>query len=453
MYAESEGDVSLLWRLFGLSPQLSELSGCLPDAGLKALGWFGGDNLTTLLVSNDCTERSSRYTDKVIELLLSGYPNLLRLRIDENIDYPNLTDASMQSVVSHCIKLESLLINWENITDVGMDALSTLSSLKQLELICGDSVTSAGIRRVIEANRNLESLTIASYGSIDDSLLRCISEQLSGLKELTIDIGEDCEVSGDSMFIAITKNCPQLETMAVINWSFKDDLLLSLSQHCPHLRHLLVGWVESMTTEVALIQLFQACSDLQSLQSLPDTATDASLRAMVAHCANLESIGVEANKHITDAGLCDLFKACHNLTSIHIETCANISDQSVFALAQHCPEVRNLSLVSLHLTETSLLYVAAHLRKLQQLTLRRMSVSDDILSIIARRCKYLEGINISFCTSITAVGILSVINKCRRLKRVFVYECDVYVTPDLQQYTREGGGYDNEREINVNIIS
>ena len=386
-------------------------------------------------------------------MLLSGYPNLLRLRIDENIDHPNLTDVSMQSVVSHCTKLESLSINWENITDVSMDALSTLSSLKQLEVTCGDSVTSAGIRKVVEANRDIERITIASYVSIDDSLLRCISERLSGLKELTIDIGEECKINSDSMFIEITKGCPQLETMAVVNWSFKDDLLLSLSQHCPRLRHLLVGWVELMTTEAALIQLFQACPNLKSLQSLPDTATDTSLRAIVTHCANLESIGIEANKHVTDTGLCDLFKACHNLTSIRIDMCTNITDESVFTLSRHCPEVRRLSLVSLPLTETSLLYIAAHLRKLQQLTLRRMSVSDDIISIIARRCKYLEGINISFCTSITAVGILSIINKCRRLREVFVFECRVYVTPDLMKYTRNGGGYDNEREVNVNIIS
>ena len=416
-------------RLFGSSPQLSVLSGSVPNAVLKELGWLGGDKLTELSIDDSSGASSNAYTDATLDFICQACPNLLRLSVHER--YPNLSDVSIETIVTHCPKLESLTINWERITDTSMDDLATISTLKNLNLSWCDSVTPVAIIRVLKANRGLESLAITAYEVIDDSILRCISEHLLNLRELTLDVGE---VSGDSTIIAITINCPQLEKFEIENLFFGDSLLLSLSQHCSKLRHLLVGWLyveadaeaqveeQSMVTEAALIQLFQGCPDLRTLEYLPRSATDISLHALAVHCPQLEMIGISYNTHITDSGLCDMFKPCRHLSTIQVQYCPNVTDESLFTLARYCPEVRILTLDCPKLTETSLLYLAAHSHKLQELTVRRMSLSDDILSIIARRCKNLKSINLASCTGVTTVGVLSLINKCRRLKRVFIYE-------------------------------
>ena len=432
-------------RLFGLSPELSELEArCIPNTILRALGWLGGEHLTTLVLGEVCLLDGAKYTDDTFDVLCRAYPNLKRLRVDEDIDYPSLTDASIRSIVTHCTKLEFLSINWDNLTDAALDDLSTISTLKELNLSCYHSITSGGIRKAIEANRDLERITVSSHAAIDDSLLRSISLNLPQLKELTITIGEDCdEIIGDSMFIAITKSCPLLEKFEIDGWAFKDDLLLSLSQHCPRLRHLKIDWEvdpgntdESVVTEAALIRLFQGCPDLRTIRSLPATATDVSLHALATHCINLGAISVWHNNHITDAGLCDLFRTCNNLSAVRIERCPGITDQAVFALAQHCPMVVALRIGGPRLTDTSLLYIATHCRKLQELSVSYLPMPDDVMSIISRRCKFLIDIDLFHCTETTSAGMLSIINKCRRLKRVHVYQCEVHITPELHKYIR-----------------
>ena len=452
-------DLPLMTRLVGLSPQLSELTGrCIPNTILRALGWLGGEYLTTLVLGEVCALDGAKYTDDTFDVICRAYPHLTRLRVDEDIDYPGLTDASIRSVVTHCPKLESLTINWENITDAAMDALLSMSTLKELNLSCYHSITGAGIRRAIEANRDLESITVSSHAAIDDNLLRSISLNFPKLKTLYLYVGEECdEISSDSMFIAITKRCPLLETLQIDGWEFKDDLLLSLSQHCPKLRRLQVGWEadeltqQSVVTEAALIQLFQGCPDLRAIRTLPTTATDASLLALSTYCTHFEEICIWHNNHIRDTGLVSLFKACNNLATVRVDGCSNITDQSLFSLVQHCPLVAAVTLSGQRLTDTSLLYIATHLRKLHKLSVSFMSMPDDILSIISRRCKFLTDIDFYHCSEITSTGILSIINKCRRLKRVFVYECDVVITPELHKYTR--GGDHITRELYVRVAN
>ena len=415
-----------------------------------------------------CIDDSSRnthntYTDEILDFVCRACPNLLRLKVHESYNY--LSDEGFETIVTHCPLLESLSINWESITDSAMDALSSMSTLKELALTCCDSVTSEGIVSVLKANRLLECVSISTYSEVNDNILRCISEHLSCLRELTLDIGT---VSRDSMFTAITKSCPLLEKLEIESWVFDDEILLSLSQHCPRLRHLLVGWFhaeadaeeqveeeeeeeQSMVTEAALIQLFQSCPDLRSLEYLPRSATDASLRAIAVHCRQFEMIGIRCNTQVTDAGLCDMFKACPHLTTVQIHVCPNVSDESILALTRYCPEIRIMTLDCPKLTETSLLYVAAHIRKLQELNVCSMSLSDDLVSVISRRCKRLKSFSRTSCTGVTAVGILSVISRCRRLKRVFVYDFDVHITPELDKYINDGPEGCGASELYVSV--
>ena len=455
-------------RLFGLGPQLSVVSGSLPNTILKELGWLGGDKLTELSLEDSSRNFNSSYTDLTLDFVCRACPNLLRLSVQESCS--TLTDASVRSIVTHCTKLESLTINWKNITDVAMDDLSSISTLKQLALSCCGSVAPPAIVKVLAANQGLESVDIYIDIYINDSILQCIRDHLPNLRELSLEIDEEGDqISGDSMFIAITKSCPLLEKFDIIGWDFSDDLLLSLSLHCPCLRHLEVAWrheeedwveeeaqeqeQQSMVTEATLLQFFQACPELHTLEYLPRTATDASLRALVVHCHQLEMIGLRDNILVTDSGLCDMFKGCHNIRIIRIFDCPNITDESLFTLARYCPEVRTIALECPKVTEASLLYIATHCCKLQELILRHMSVSDDILSILARRCKNLKLIYLISCTAVTTAGVLCLINKCRRLTKLLVCECNVHITPELLMYMRGGCEVNKERELFVSVTN
>ena len=458
-------------RLIGFSPQLSELSGLyIPNTVLKRLGWIGGDKITTISSGDDLSEDTSKFSDDSIDLLCRSCPNLRHLRIDENKNWSfagrndsYLTNASIKSIVTHCKKLESLSIKWYNITNEAMDILATLSSLKEFHIDVVDHITSGGIRMVLKANCGLTSLSISAWSAIDNSLLNYISQSLPYLRELTLDVREGCQdISEDSSsFLTIPQGCPLLEKIKIDGWCFGDDLLVPLTKHCTRLRHLQFDWVreddeQTTVTEAALIRLFQACPDLRTLSSLPYVATDSCLYALATHCARLEAVGITTNNHVwltlvTNAGLCALFKACSSLTDVRIENCDYVTDESVFTLVRYCPEVRIMALSSPtgKLTEASLLSISTHSRKLQKLTVCHMSVSDDLLSIIARRCKYLTDIEIKQCTSITSTGIVNLINKCHRLKRVRVWHCKIQISPELKKYTDIQKGHTTEVYLDV----
>ena len=139
------------------------------------------------------------------------------------------------------------------------------------------------------------------------------------------------------------------------------------------------------------------CTNLRTINPFSTSTTDISLHAISIYCTKLEVLYIKNNSYITDTGLCDVFKVCTKLKHIHIQNCIHITDKSIFTLVINCPMVRILTLTYCpRLTETSLLYVATHTRRLERLKINKLIVSDEVISIIAKRCIYLKYISISF---------------------------------------------------------
>ena len=99
-------------------------------------------------------------------------------------------------------------------------------------------------------------------------------------------------------------------------------LSLMASSKFPQLTSVDLGWcggVASKMTEIGLIELFNGCPKLTTLNLCK-------------------------NRHITDMGVVALSKACPQLVSLNLSWCNNITDISFFALSKGCPKLTTLNL-------------------------------------------------------------------------------------------------------------
>ena len=476
---DNEYDAELISRLFGSSPLLSELSGpYIPEDILRTICWVGGDKLTSLIIYDEDADDpyggiTFNNADYTIELLCRGCPNLNRLRIDEYIEEANLTDISTCHIVKYLPHIQHLTINWYNLTDTSMYTLSNLTTLISITLTTGfvdiDSITSTGIRSLLEANNHLETINLCS-SHIDNNILLCIQQKGCILKDLSLTHSgtQDSNITNTNI-INILQYCILLESVHIKGWCMTNEFLLILSQYCTHICHIVVDWSLTDTvsdveneagniitstytnniTDIALTTMLKACTEIRTLNPFPSSTTDISLHTISIYCTKLEIFYVKNNYYITDNGMCDMFTVCTNLIHIHIQNCINITDKSIFTLVYDSPKVRILTLTGCpRLTETSLLYVATYTRRLEQLKISKLVVSDEVISIIAKRCIYLKYVSIHHCTSLSSVGILSVIKKCRRLKCIHVWSCGIHISPELRVYI-DIDAVDSDRGLTV----
>jgi hypothetical protein len=74
-----------------------------------------------------------RFTDKFVETITRGLPNLERLVIRS----PQLTDESMRFIADRCKKLKALSIASDRFTPEGISVLDNLPNLEELSVWCG----------------------------------------------------------------------------------------------------------------------------------------------------------------------------------------------------------------------------------------------------------------------------------------------------------------------------
>jgi len=74
-----------------------------------------------------------RFTDKFVETIAGGLPNLEKLVIRS----PQLTDESLRLIADRCKKLESLSIASDRFTPEGISVLDQLPKLEELSVWCG----------------------------------------------------------------------------------------------------------------------------------------------------------------------------------------------------------------------------------------------------------------------------------------------------------------------------
>ncbi|XP_048320729.1 F-box protein At3g58530 [Ziziphus jujuba] len=189
------------------------------------------------------------------------------------------------------------------------------------------------------------------------------------------------------------------------------------------------------------------CLDsLQNLESLNlngcQKISDKGIEAITSACPKLKVFSIYWNVRVTDVGLTHLVKNCKHVIDLNLSGCKNISDRGLQLVAEHYPELEFLNLTRcVKLTDYGLQQILMKCSSLRSLNLYALSsfsnetykkisllsylefldlcgaqnLLDDGLACIAK-CKRLVSLNLTWCTSITDVGVIATAEGCTSLE-------------------------------------
>jgi len=278
----------------------------LTDVGLRVLvkSW---SNLWRLRLSSRNEEAVRQVSDLGLMTLLNHCSDLQDLSLDS---FKLLTDATLAELGVACPHLNSLSLDYTNITGEGLQLLSGLG-LRRLSLKGCRRVREEGLTELLKTQPGLQRVNLSCTNGVTDGVMEVLMD-CSELERLTLN-----EAMVTDRVFGMLAEMPQLQALAVnycadIESLHPTQLLSSLSLT----RLSLVGY-----SELSEEDLLGACSG--SLQTLR--------RLRVDNCRELGNSCLES-----------LLRTCPLLQQVYMSGC-RVTAQAIRRL----PKLRNLKLLSL----------------------------------------------------------------------------------------------------------
>jgi hypothetical protein len=281
--------------------------------------------------------RAPDATDAVIRQIVATFPNVHRLSCRHN---RILTDMGVPRLQT--LKLYDRV---RRITTAGIQALSRLTNLRELDLRMTTNLTLAGLRSLCTLT-NLQKLDLGYCGETlpADEGVHLLST-LTQLQELRLDRWKQLTDAG-------VHSLPQLE-------------ILSLNE-C------------TLLTDAA-VQSLCAMTRLENL-FLPDSPwlTDSGVKALASSLTQVKSLSMDDCRNLVDLDLSN----CTRLESLSLSGCWNIVDLDL----SNCTRLQDVSLYAcINLSEQTVSTVVQSLSKLLRLTELNLSycniTAEDLRSL------------------------------------------------------------------------
>ncbi|KHN95616.1 DNA repair protein Rad7, protein [Metarhizium album ARSEF 1941] len=220
-------------------------------------------------------------------------------------------DDTVAIMATHCPNLRRLKIeNNQKVTDKGVEAIGSLSSLEHIGLQLQNRPSSAAINAAVsKIGHNLKTLSLKIVPQADDTVLQCIHENCHSLAKLRI---TDSEKMTDKGFAALFTgwNNPPLQVV---------DL-----QKC---RYIDASRPRANDDGVGL------CSE--------------GFKALMAHSGqSLEELNVHACRHITRQALEEVFSETSTypeLKKLEISFCEEVTDFVLGCIFRACPKIKEVN--------------------------------------------------------------------------------------------------------------
>jgi hypothetical protein len=281
------------------------------------------------------------------------------------------------------------------------------TAVKSMTLSC-DLIQSMHVSQILTMCTKLESIYhLKAYGDseLNDALMTQLSMRCPGLTSLTVDQFGPRSTFSDTSFRALSKGCPSLTYLDLSTTNTSEAALIALAEGCPDLTTVLLEEATRIR-EAGFISLARCCHSLTTLNFIDCNVTSAVIVALAHGCPLLSNLRVWnsdgdldnsvvllAQKcpmltylqlvscDLTDAAVCALARGCRMLTELDVSF-SGVTDASVEALMEYCPMLTNLGLMCTEVTDTSVLAIAnGGLSNLNCLDVEDMS-EDDIPYII-----------------------------------------------------------------------
>jgi hypothetical protein len=250
----------------------------------------------------------------------------------------------------------------------------------------------------------------------------CVSDCRYGDAEETSVLG--CLAVEQALLCAVRASCETLQTLQFSSCrSFGEDTIIAAATLCSQLYHLDLH--STTLTNAGLRTITQTCRLLHHINiGCCDELSDAGIIALAQHCPQLKQLDV-SELDLTDAAMTALASSCHLLRVLTIGRNNNITDVSILAIAAGCPLLESLCIpLCGNITDDSITALARGCAHLHQLYLGSMpAVTDTALTALATHCGELTELWVSCCSGITDVGVLQVVEKCAQLQCITLNGC------------------------------
>ena len=152
--------------------------------------------------------------------------------------------------------------------------------------------------------------------------------------------------------------------------------------------------------------------------------TNFGLIGLTGHCTRLQSLDI-SHSNITNCGVfaIALNTKC-SLQSLDMYGCKNITDISVIQIAKHCPRLEQLDIRLCKITDKSVIHIAINCSSL--LTLKASGckqITDASIRRIAKNCPRLLELDIGWCDKITNISISKIAKYCLGLQQLSIGHC------------------------------
>ena len=255
--------------------------------------------------------------------------------------------------------------------------------------------------------KNLQSLQIIGCERITNDAIKLIGMHCAKLRYLNL---RDCFHISDMGLLHIVKNSPNIRGMELTGTCVTNIGICSVSDYCHHLKILIISRCRKLTGE--------------------------GFGFITEAFKNLEYLNMSANyEGITDKGIQILTRKCNALKHLDISDSSSITDISIFTIADSC---KNLTILiaegCIRVTQQGVIYLVTKCNKLKTLNISGISISDQVLFVIADNCQNLVILNIGTHRNYPWEGIKYVMKKLPHIQILPEYAVDMLRYDNRNRY-------------------
>ena len=156
--------------------------------------------------------------------------------------------------------------------------------------------------------------------------------------------------------------------------------------------------------------------------------TDVGIKYLASYCTALRELSISDCLQVTDFGMYELARLGPNLRYLSVAKCDQISDAGIKHIGRHCYKLRYLNLRGCEaVSDDSLEVLARSCSRLRALDLGKCDITDRGLRLLAEHCPNLKKLSVKSCELVTDEGVRSIAYYCRGLRQLNIQDCLITV--------------------------
>ena len=221
----------------------------------------------------------------------------------------------------------------------------------------------------------------------------------------------------------IVQYCPRLQSLRV-TFRITEDSLLALSKYCPLLKEVDSFCIPRISTPESAVLCAPALSCIHSITTYIKHLENFTYNYTLAIPYMTELRHVSANGSIDHILLPIVSQYCLKVESLEFQLASSATPTEVLQLTRNCRNLRRITIYSVNLcVDEVVIELAQYCPNLEYLTLVspkevNTAITANSLLALSKHCLKLDTLNIIRCLQITEAGVLQFIHNSKHLNRL-----------------------------------